>query len=49
MSLVSTYSQTMANTDTTGMDASIPPSNVLRLATSAITTISITVMDIFNR
>lgn len=46
-SLVSTYNQTIANTDTSGIDARIPPIKVLRLLISDIAITSNTVMAIF--
>lgn len=47
-SLVSMYSQIMANTDTRGMDANIAPIIELRLETSEIATISSVVITIFS-
>ena len=49
ISLVSTYSQIIARTETKGIDAKIAPIKVLRFATSEIATIKIVVTKIFNK
>ena len=46
-SFVSTYSQIIAITETSGMEASIAPKNVLRLATSDIKAIKIAEITTF--
>ena len=46
-SFVSIYNQIMAITDTSGIDASIAPKNVLRLETSEINAISMAEISIF--
>ena len=47
-SCVSIYSQIIAITETSGMEASIAPKNVLRLDTSEIKAISIADISIFT-